>query len=223
MQLFLLHDGANRSLTEKRRLEGATLPQAENTALQKCEANFRSNAAYSVSVGLPAFSSDLGCELFHNGRCWWPSTARASKNQCVEAAVFIFADLLLVDSFLTLSWYLYASFMVLGQLFAWGLKTFTSKKMRLKREPHRSFALMSTRASSSVVVEILDKKSSSSDWSFRSIWTSWQTSSIGFAKTSPITLFRRCVYPPLAQCRAWVRLNSVPHGHMADVFFASQV
>ena len=50
MQPSLLHDRANRSLTENTRLEGATSPQAENTAPQKCEADFRSDVAYSVGV-----------------------------------------------------------------------------------------------------------------------------------------------------------------------------
>ena len=174
MQRSLLHDGASQSLTENTRLEGATSPQAENTVPQKCEAHFRSDVAYSVGVRLSAFFADLICELFHNTRCWWPSTARASKNQCVETAVFGFADLLFVHIFrLMLSRYLYASFMVLGQLVAWALKIFSSKKVRLKREPHRPFALMSSRESSSVVVESLEKDSPSSDWSFGSIRTSW--------------------------------------------------
>ena len=63
-------------------------PQAENTAPQKCEADFRLDVAYSVGVRLSTFFADLGCEL--------------------------------------------------------------------KREPHRPFALMSSRASSSVVVELLE-------------------------------------------------------------------
>ena len=42
-----------------------------------------------------------------------------------------------------------------------GLKNFTSKKVRIKREPHRPFALMSSRASWSVVVELLEKISPS--------------------------------------------------------------
>ena len=96
MQPSLLHDGANRSLTENTRLEGASSPQAENTAPQKCEADFRSDVAYGVGVRLSAFSADPSCGLFHNLRCLWPSTARARKNQCVETAVFGFADSLFV-------------------------------------------------------------------------------------------------------------------------------
>ena len=68
VQLSPLHDGANRSLTENTRLEG-TSPQAENTAPQKCEADFRSDVAYSVGLRLSAFFADLGCKLFHNARC----------------------------------------------------------------------------------------------------------------------------------------------------------
>ena len=64
---------------------------------------------------------------------------------------------------LMLSWYLYVSFMVLGQLFALGLKIFASKQVRLKRQ---TFSLMSSWASSSVVVELLGKISPLSDWSF---------------------------------------------------------
>ena len=37
-------------------------PQAENTATQKCAADFRSDEAYSVGVRLSAFFPDLGCE-----------------------------------------------------------------------------------------------------------------------------------------------------------------
>ena len=96
MQPSFLHDGANRSLTENTRLEGTTSPQAENKAPQKCEADFRSDVAYSVGVRLSAFFADLGCELFHNARCWWTWTTRTSKNQCIEAAVFGFADSLFV-------------------------------------------------------------------------------------------------------------------------------
>ena len=59
MQPSLLHDGANRSLTENTRLEGTTSPQAENAAPQKCEADFRSDVAYSVGVRLSAFFADL--------------------------------------------------------------------------------------------------------------------------------------------------------------------
>ena len=95
--------------------------------------------------------------------------------------------------------------------------------MRLKREPHRPFALMSSRASLSIVVALLKKVFPSSDRSFCSIWTSWQTSSVRFANTSKISLCSRGVYPPFAQCRAWVRLNFFPHGQIAGVFFASQV
>ena len=96
MQPSLLHDGANQSLTENTRLEGATSPQAENTAPQKCEADFRSDVAYGVGVRLSAFFADLGSELFHNTRCRWPRTPEASKNQCVETVVFGFADSLFV-------------------------------------------------------------------------------------------------------------------------------
>ena len=102
-------------------------------------------------------------------------------------------------------------------------KTFTSKKMRLKRESHRPFALMSSRASPSIVVALLKKLFPSSVRSFGSIWTSWKTSSVRFANTSKISLCRRCAYTPLAQCRAWARLNSFPHGQIAGLFFASQV
>ena len=42
---------------------------------------------------------------------------------------------------------------------AWGLKFYTSKKVRLNREPQSPLALMSNRASSSVVVELLTKLS----------------------------------------------------------------
>ena len=50
-----------------------------------------------------------------------------------------------------------------GEDLAWGLKNFTSKKVRLNRPPQSPFALMSSRAASSVVVV------------FRSISTSWHT------------------------------------------------
>ena len=46
-----------------------TSPQAENTAPQKCEADFCSDVAYSVGVRLSAFFADLGCELFHKAQC----------------------------------------------------------------------------------------------------------------------------------------------------------
>ena len=69
MQPSRLHNGANRSLAENTRPEGATSPQAENTAPQKREADFRSDVAHSVGVRLSAFFADLGCELFHNARC----------------------------------------------------------------------------------------------------------------------------------------------------------
>ena len=42
-------------------------------------------------------------------------------------------------------------------VFAWGLKIFTTKKARLVRETQSQFALMSSCASSSVVVELLTK------------------------------------------------------------------
>ena len=121
MQPSLLHDGANRSLTENTRLEGTTSPQAENTAPQKCEADFRSDVAYSVGVRLSAFFADLGCELFHNARCWWTCTTRTSKNQCIEAAVFGFADSLFVlislDALVkTLNWWTVEVFLDLFRL-----------------------------------------------------------------------------------------------------------
>ena len=79
------------------RPEDATSPQAENTAPQNCKADFHSNVAHSDGVRLSAFFADLGCELFHKARCSWPSTARASKDQCIEAAtVFGFVDSLFV-------------------------------------------------------------------------------------------------------------------------------
>ena len=82
-----------------------TSPQAENTAPQKCEAEFRSDVTYGVGVRLSALFAYLGWELFHNARCRWPSTPRASKNQCVETAVFGFADslfvLILLDALLS--------------------------------------------------------------------------------------------------------------------------
>ena len=49
------HDGANKSLAENTKLEGATSPQAENTTPQKCKSDFRSDVAYSVGVRLSAF------------------------------------------------------------------------------------------------------------------------------------------------------------------------
>ena len=175
MQPSHLYDGINRSLAETTKLVGATSPQAENAAPQKCEADFCSDVAYSVGVRLSAFFVDLGCELFHNARCWWLKTARASKNQCVETAVFRFADSLLVlvslDALVTFVCIFYG----LRAALRMRAKIFTSKKVRLKQEPHRPFALMSSRASSSVVVELLEKTSPSSDWNFGSIWTSWQT------------------------------------------------
>ena len=96
MQPSLLHDGANRIVTENTRLAGATSPQAENTAPQKCDSDFRSDVAYSVGVRLYAFFADLGCKFFHNARCLWPSTSRASKNPCVETSLSGFADSLFV-------------------------------------------------------------------------------------------------------------------------------
>ena len=56
MQPSLFHDGRNRSVSEKTRLEGATSPQAENTAPQKCEADFRLDVPYIVGVRLSASS-----------------------------------------------------------------------------------------------------------------------------------------------------------------------
>ena len=50
---------------------------------------------------------------------------------------------------------LVASDIVSRQDLAWGLKIFTSKKVRLNRPPQSPFALMSSRASSSVVVVLL--------------------------------------------------------------------
>ena len=64
MQPSLLHDSNNRGLAENKRLEGATSPQAENTAPQKCEAEFRSDVAYSVGVLLSAFSLILVASCF---------------------------------------------------------------------------------------------------------------------------------------------------------------
>ena len=84
---------------------------------------------------------------------------------------------------------------------------------------------MSSRGSTSVEIhlELLEKTSPSSDWDFGTIWTSWKTSSIRFANTSLISLSGRCVCPPLAQYRAFIRLHSFHHGLMAGVFFASQL
>ena len=48
-----------------------------------------------------------------------------------------------------------SSDIVLGQDLAWGLQNFTSKKVRLNRPPQSPFALMSSPASSSVVVVLL--------------------------------------------------------------------
>ena len=87
MQPSLLHDGANRSFTENTRLEGATSPQAENTAPLKCEADFRSDVAYSVGVRLSAFFAGIGCQLFHNGDAEDPAPPEQAKKQCAEAAV----------------------------------------------------------------------------------------------------------------------------------------
>ena len=118
MQPSLLHDGANRSLTENTRLEGATSPQAENTAPQKCEAVFRSDVAYSVGVRLSAFFTDLDCELFHNARCDGPAPPEQAKTSALKLPCSV---LRIRSSYLfrlMLSSYLYASFMVLGQLFA---------------------------------------------------------------------------------------------------------
>ena len=54
----------------------------QRTTFLKCKAHFRSDVVYSVGVRLSAFFADLGCELFHNAQCWWPTTTRTSKNQC---------------------------------------------------------------------------------------------------------------------------------------------
>ena len=54
---------------------------------------------------------------------------------------------------------MYASLCSFRDVLACGLKIFTSKKARLNREPQSSFALMLSRVSSSVVVELLTKLS----------------------------------------------------------------
>ena len=124
-------------------------------------------------------------------------------------------------NFLIFSWYLYASLISLGQLFASGLKIFTSKNVHSNLCPQSSFALMSGRASSSEQVVLMSKVSSCSSWNMGSIWTSWQTSSIRLAKVSLISLWRIIVYPPLGQCKACANENFWEQGHFAGVFMGS--
>ena len=50
-------------------------------------------------------------------------------------------------------------FMQFSRCFGMGIENFTSQKARLNREPQSPFALMSSRASESVVVELLTKLS----------------------------------------------------------------
>ena len=61
------------------------------------------------------------------------------------------------------SWYLKASFRSPCEILACGLKTSISKKARLNFEPNKSFAFTFSRASSSVVVELLTKLSLCND------------------------------------------------------------
>ena len=53
--------------------------------------------------------------------------------------------------------------MLLGQLFAYGLNTFTSKNVLLKRESKKPLALISSQASSSIVVVLFAKVSPCKD------------------------------------------------------------
>ena len=53
--------------------------------------------------------------------------------------------------FSSISWYLKESFSSLREGFACGVKTLTSRKVRLNLEPHNPFAFTSSRASSSVL------------------------------------------------------------------------
>ena len=51
----------------------------------------------------------------------------------------------------------------LREVFSCGLKTLTTKKVRLNLEPHNPFALTSSRSSSSVLSELLTKVSPCND------------------------------------------------------------
>ena len=92
-------------------------------------------------------------------------------------------------SFLSSSWYLSESRMVLGQLFASGLKILTSKNVLSKTVPQRPLAFMSRRATP-VAVEFLSNVSPSRGCSNGSRATSRQTSFIKFANVSLISLWR---------------------------------
>ena len=219
MQPSLLHDGSNQSLTYNTRIEEATSPQSKNTNPRKCEANFRSDVFHSVGVRLSAFFANLGFDLFQNARCWLPSTIRSSKNHCVQAAVFSFADSL----FALIS----LDALVVFVCIFYGLRAALRvrvENLHIEESATKAGALQTVclALQSSVIISSGGNTRESFSWSFGSIWTSWQTSSIRFANTSLLLFCRRCVYPPLAQKRAWVRLNSFPNVHMAGVFFASQ-
>ena len=121
--------------------------------------------------------------------------------------------MLQVLSFFRFSWYLHGSGNVFDVL-ANGLNIFTSKKHRVKRCPHIPFALMSKRASFSLVVDLVSKLSSSNGWRRGSISEWWPTSSMSFAMVSLLLLWRKCVYPPLRQCGAWAIVKSWPHGQI---------
>ena len=112
--------------------------------------------------------------------------------------------------------------MVLGQLFANGLKILTSKKVLSKTVPQRPLAFRSRRASP-VAVEFLSNVSPSRRCSNGSRATSRQNSFIKFANVSLISMWRTIVEPPLGQCKAWVRLKISPHGQLSGAFYGFQL
>ena len=75
--------------------------------------------------------------------------------------------------------------------------------------------------SSSVLVDLLSKVSPSNGWSFGSISTSFQTSPRSLANVSRLSVCRRWVYPPFAQCKACDITKRSPHAHEIRRFFGS--